>query len=227
MEIDQFKKAGAVLIPVLWGTKNRHENALHIHLPQEKVTFIFLNLDTSLEDFKFWMAHELAHVYTPALAGTEEGEDFADAFAGALLFPQACAEQAYLDASRARTPSGVISALQKHAVKHNISLYTVFRETTHFVQYKQLPPLKVEDSKIHVVRNAAAKRSPFVSEAIFDPLPPSPAEYIAVTDNGFQSDFFRALRVMILEREMGAGYIQQILDISLADATALHAELTR
>jgi Zn-dependent peptidase ImmA (M78 family) len=55
------------------GEKKRHENALHILLPAEKVTFIYLNLDTHLEDFKFWMAHELAHVYTPELAGKDEG----------------------------------------------------------------------------------------------------------------------------------------------------------
>lgn len=34
------------------------------------------------------MTHELAHVYTPEIAGKDEGEDFADAFAGALLFPR-------------------------------------------------------------------------------------------------------------------------------------------
>jgi Zn-dependent peptidase ImmA (M78 family) len=49
--------------------------------------FIQLNLDTNLEDSKFWMAHELAHVHTPDLAGNEESENFADAFDSALLFP--------------------------------------------------------------------------------------------------------------------------------------------
>ena len=41
------------------------------------------------------MAHELAHVFTPRLAGHEEGEDFADAFAAALLFPKELACAAY------------------------------------------------------------------------------------------------------------------------------------
>ncbi|MCZ3114980.1 hypothetical protein NYZ21_21315, partial [Acinetobacter baumannii] len=86
----------------LWGEKQLHANALHIALPAERVTFVFVNLDTKLEDFKFWMAHELAHVYTPYMAGKEEGEDFADAFAGALLFPQPCAIEAYGDAARSK-----------------------------------------------------------------------------------------------------------------------------
>ena len=71
-----------------WGALQNHKNALHILLPQERVTFIFLNLDTHLEDFKFWMAHELAHVFTPQLAGKDEGGDFADAFCGRLAVPQ-------------------------------------------------------------------------------------------------------------------------------------------
>jgi Zn-dependent peptidase ImmA (M78 family) len=98
---------------VMWGEKQNHKNALHILLPQEKVTFIFLNLDTRLEDFKFWMAHELAHVYTPDLAGTDEGEDFADAMAGALLFPKSLAETAYPQAVRQSTPAGEIRELQR------------------------------------------------------------------------------------------------------------------
>ena len=72
--IKEFKDNDALLVPTLWGAKLNHKNALHILLPSEKVTFVYLNLDTHLEDFKFWMAHELAHVYTPELAGTEKGD---------------------------------------------------------------------------------------------------------------------------------------------------------
>ena len=68
-----FGEAGAVLVPVMWGEKKLHQNATHIRLPDEDVTFVLLNLDVNLPDFKFWMAHELAHVYTPDLAGTDAG----------------------------------------------------------------------------------------------------------------------------------------------------------
>jgi len=223
--IGQFKEVGAVLVPVLWGEKKQHQNAMHIHLPEEKVTFIFLNLDTSIEDFKFWMAHELAHVYTPALVGTEEGEDFADAFAGVLLFPNACAQIAYQDVVRARTTHGKITALQKHATHHSISFFTVYKQVESYVRNLQLPSIGIDERSIHIVRNQVSKQLPLVSEALFSPLPPPPSNYIASVDNGFQSDFFRALRVMIRERDMGAGYVKQILNISLADATALHLEL--
>lgn len=224
--IGQFKESGAVLIPVLWGEKQRHENALHIYLPDEKVTFIFLNLDTSMEDFKFWMAHELAHVFTTCLAGSEAGEDFADAFAGALLFPQSCAKLAYQDASRAHTESGIIQALHAHSAKYGISLYSVFCETNHFAKQNQLAPLNVTTEHIHAARFAVRKHIPLISESLFDPLPPNPREYINSAASLFNTEFFTALRLMIRENELGVSYVQQIMDISLIDASGVHVELS-
>ena len=110
--LEQFTANGAVVVPVLWGERGNHKNALHILLPRERMTFVFVNLDTRLEDFKFWMAHELAHVYTPRLAGTNEGEDFADAFAAALLFPQAAAASTYAECDHSGTASSQIRVLQ-------------------------------------------------------------------------------------------------------------------
>lgn len=220
--IAEFKTCGAVLVPVLWGQKKRHENALHILLPQEDVTFIFLNLDTRLEDFKFWMAHELAHVYTPKLAGTEEGEDFADAFAAALLFPQACAGVAYHDAMRSPAAKEV-SAMQRHATKHQISLNTVYQQVKHYAHANGFPPLRVPEKTIHAVRNSGAAQ--LLSQSLFDPAPPKPARYIAACENIFQTPFFQALARMIHENGTGTAYVQQVLDMSLQDAMALHEEL--
>lgn len=136
--IEQFVTNGAVIVPVLWGEKQNHKNALHILLPQEQTTFIFLNLDTRLEDFKFWMAHELAHVYTPDLAGSEEGEDFADALAGALLFPKSIAEVAYPHVVRQSSMQGEIRELQRHAKAHSISLFSVFCEIKRYAKSHSL-----------------------------------------------------------------------------------------
>lgn len=219
--IGEFRNSGAVLIPVLWGAKGNHENALHIRLPLEDVTFIFLNLDTRLEDFKFWMGHELAHVYTPEHTGTNEGEDFADAFAGALLFPKVCAETAYREASQA-TAQNEVTVLRKYADEHMISLNTVYQQVKHYVQYTGLPALHVTEQTIHRVRNR--DHGPLVSTALFDPIPPEPKRYIAACERIFQSDFFTALKHMIHESGTGASYVQQVLDTTLQDAIALHKE---
>ena len=224
--IGEFSANDAFIVPVLWGAKQHHGNALHILLPAQQVTFVYLNLDTHIEDFKFWMSHELAHVYTPELAGTDPGEDFADAFAGALLFPQPLAAEAYREAAAAGRKAGAIAALQRHAGEHSISLYTVYREAQAHARAQGLPPLALDEkADVHAVRNH--RRGALVSTLLFDPLPPEPAAYIAAARNTFGSEFFPSLRRMLHAQGTGAGYLQQLLEISLADADALHQALMR
>lgn len=222
--IGEFADCGAILVPVLWGAKGKHENAMHIRLPAEDVTFIFINLDTHVEDFKFWMAHELAHVFTPDLAGSTKGEDYADAFAGSLLFPKACAETAYAEASRKRSATSEMSTLLHHAHTHSISLNTVYQRVKEYAAEAQLSSLRVDDRAIHKVRNSIS--GPLVSEALFDPMPPSPQQYIANAENIFRSIFFDAVKQMILDKGIEPGYLQQILDLSIGDAQALYEELS-
>jgi transcriptional regulator with XRE-family HTH domain len=223
--IDQFGSNGAVVVPVLWGEKQNHKNALHILLPQEQVTFIFLNLDTRLEDFKFWMAHELAHVYTPRLAGTEDGEDFADALAGALLFPKSVAEVAYIHAARHDSVPAEIRALHRYAGEHTISLFSVYSEINRYAKAHGLPALRCKETDIHAIRNNS--RGKLVSETLFEPTPPEPAAYVAAAENVFRSTFFSALKRMVKEQGTGAGYLHQIMDIAMQDAATLHRELSR
>lgn len=221
--IGEFKSCGAVLVPVLWGQKQQHKNALHILLPSSDVTFVFVNLDTKLEDFKFWMAHELAHVYTPDLAGSDAGEDFADAFAGTLLFPEACAQLAYAEAASASGTAGEIDVLRKYAAHHEISLNTVYQQVQAYALEHQLQPLRVAEKLVHAVRNSSDPR--WVREILFDPVPPRPAQYMAAAENIFQSAFFHALKCMVRQHGTGPSYVQQIMDISLVDAMGIHEEL--
>jgi len=221
--IKEFKNCGAVLTPVLWGEQKQHKNALHIRLPIEDVTFIWVNLDTRLEDFKFWMTHELAHVYTPDLAGTDEGEDYADAFAGALLFPQACAKKAYDEAIKQTTEKEKIKILDKYSEEHSISLNTVFQQIKEYVNAMKLTSLNISEKVIHITRNSNHSR--LVSETLFDPMPPNAKHYIAACENVFQSGFFTALKRIIHEKEIGDSYIQQALDTSFMDAKAIYEEI--
>lgn len=223
--IDQFQTNGAVIVPVLWGEKQNYKNALHIFLPKEQATFVFLNLDTRLEDFKFWMAHELAHVYTPEIAGSEAGEDFADALAGALLFPRAIAEEVYPQVSRQRSTNGEIRELQLLAKAHSISLYSVFCEVNRYAKALNLPMLRCKEKDIHAIRSS--QRGKLVRESLFKSSPPEPAAYIEAAQQIFHSAFFVAVQKMIAAQGTGAAYLQQIMDIPLSDATALHKELCR
>ena len=222
--LGEFVENGAVVVPVMWGSQQNHKNALHILLPEERVTFILLNLDTYLEDFKFWMAHELAHVFTPDLAGKEEGEDFADAFAGALLFPMEMARTVYEKAS-AGNKSQECKVLLAYAAEHGISLFSVFSEANRFAHAQGLPPLKHDAHEVHAIRNA--QRGKLVSELLFAPLPPEPSVYVAAAEKQFKSPFFQALRQMVKAQQTGPGYIQQIMDIPMQDAAALHKEMSQ
>jgi len=225
--IAQFAENDAVIVPVMWGAKQNHENALHIFLPAEKVTFIYLNLDTHLEDFKFWMAHELAHVYTPELAGKPEGEDFADALAGALLFPKEAARQVYALAVASATASAEMAVLHAAAQAHQISLYSVFTQVSNYAQAADLPALKNPSTSVHAMRNSLSVRGELVSAALFAPMPPPAHTYMALAQGMFQSPFFPALRAMLRDRQTGVGYVQQVLDLTLPDAQALYEELVR
>ena len=222
--LGEFAENGAIVIPVMWGALQNHKNALHILLPEEKATFIFLNLDTHLEDFKFWMAHELAHVFTTELAGTDEGEDFADAFAGALLFPRELARTVYSQVA-GQSKHHEAKVLHAFAHEHGISLNTVFKEVNCFAHSHALAHLRHTDIDIHKMRNA--QRGKLLSELLFAPLPPAPSAYLAAAERQFHSSFFPALRRMVQEKQTGAGYIQQIMDIPMQDALALHGELAR
>jgi len=221
--INEFNANGAVIIPVMWGSRQHHGNALHILLPEENVTFIYLNLDTYEEDFKFWMAHELAHVYTPDLAGTLDGEDFADAFAGALLFPKEFALDAYSKAINEISEAEQMAVLLGFAEDHEISLYSVYCEVCKYAATYNLPQLSVSNTDIHQVRNLS--KGMIISQAIFSPGQPDAKRYMALACSVFKSPFFDSLKRMFKEYGTGAGYIQQLLDISIKDSLAIHSEL--
>lgn len=222
--IAEFSCCGTALIPVMWGDKEKHKNGLHIHLPKDDFTFIFLNLDTRVEDFKFWMAHELAHVYTPDLAGTNEGEDFADAFAGSLLFSSAMAKVAYEKILVGSSAGAQISILVGIADKHRISALTVFNQVKLYAQNNKLTPLKLNDKTVNRARNK--KDGKWVSELLFGQSAPSAEKYVKKCREKFNTEFFDAFKKMSAERDVGAGYLQQVLSVTHVEAKELHQVLT-
>ena len=224
--IGLFGEAGAVLVPVLWGEKKKHQNATHIRLPEEGLTFVLLNLDVNLPDFKFWMAHELAHVYTPDLAGLEEGEDFADAFSGALIYPESCAQRGYETLSRMSKASHLIGALKSIGDEYQISIYSVFLEIGRYAEHHGLSPIRIENAALHGARQNVNGAMPTVSDALFEHQKPSPEKYFEIAHTVFASPFFPALKAHVQSGAAGHGYIQHALDLPAADAKALHSALT-
>jgi transcriptional regulator with XRE-family HTH domain len=212
-----------VLIPVFHGRREHHENALHIFLPTSKTTWIFLNLDSNLHDFKFWMAHELGHVLSPSLTG-DSAEDFADLYAQALLFPELQAKWAYMSLKRLRSSRSMIREIISLADSFKISLITVYKAINEYAADSGLVELNLEPD-IYAATTNFNKKYPNVSEILFEGKLCSASDYIKKTKELFGSPFFEALRVYLSENEKSGGFIQSILDCSILDAKEIHAEL--
>jgi len=214
-----------ILIPVFHGQKEHHENALHIYLPNSRTTWIYLNLDSNIHDFKFWMAHELGHVLAPSLT-EETAEDFADAFAQALLFPKNQAKAAYKVLKRLRSTKSRIKHILNLADSFIISPITIYMAINGYAMEKELSVFELEPD-IYAVSTNFNKKYPNVSETLNKSEPFVASEYIQMSKKLFQSPFFEAFRVYLSENEKPAGFIQLILDTSIFDAHKIHAELVK
>ncbi len=222
--IKKFNELQAVIIPVLWGKKDKHENALHIYLPESMTTWVYLNLDVEVHDFKFWMAHELAHVHSPDLR-EDEAEDFADALAGALIFPEPIARAAYHDISRSRTVKTRIAKIRQYADCYSISLLSVYHEINKFAAQYELAEIAL-GNPIYGANTNFNKQFHTVSQTIFDATLPDANRYINKCVEIFGTPFFDALKSYLMEHGKSVGYIQSILDTPLLDAKGIHAELS-
>ncbi len=220
--IGVFKQLHAVLVPVLWGHIRAHENALHIHLPKSMTTWIFLNLDTHSFDFKFWMAHEIGHIMAPDLRG-DEGEDFADDFAGSLLFPIELAKAEYNQLVKTSGSAAKIARIKKTAHKLVISMYTVLSQVNNYASAHNLPPLELNIGGAVTNFN---KEFPLISETIFKKdQQPKATDYIKIA-NDFESPFFDGLKAYLIEHRKSASIISRVLNMPAHDAQAIYEELT-
>lgn len=223
--ISFFNQYHAVIIPVFWGNKDQHENALHIYLPKTMTTWIYLNLDSKIHDFKFWMAHELGHVKSPDLKG-DEAEDFADAFAGALLIDEDTAKREYIQMCRLRTIPKQINRLKETAGNLVVSPVTVYYEINKYAKHINKAEIDLErNNAIYKATTVFNKQFNTVSQALFKNKKPTASEYISCPGSLFQSPFFDALRSFLRENKKSAGFIQSVLNLPLADAQYLYEEL--
>jgi transcriptional regulator with XRE-family HTH domain len=220
--IGKFRELQAVIVPVLWGAKDNHGNALHVYLPKSMTTWIYLNLDAEVHDFKFWMAHELAHALSPELRG-DEAEDFADAFAAALLFPEEMAREVYL-VIESLNSSEQLGEITNYADKYTISPITVYKQVCAFAKHNDYKPLDLEPA-IYAVATNFNKKYQTVSESLFGQDKITPEQYIDASIDVFSSPFFESLKLVLRDSEKTSSYIQSLLDIPAIDAKGLYAEL--
>ncbi|MDC9728350.1 MAG: helix-turn-helix transcriptional regulator [Methyloprofundus sp.] len=223
--IRRFFELQAVVVPVLWGSKQRHENAVHIYLPDSQSTWVYLNLDVNIHDFKFWMAHELGHCLSPSLAG-DEAEDFADSFASALLFPEVKAKQAYLQLNNQSNLYKKCLCLLDIARQEVISPNTVMMQVNHYAKHIGKAEQDFGKTVWGMISNFN-KEYKNVSEALLGDLEVLKAhDFIKKTEQSFETPFFNVLEKYLKESNKGPGIVNAITDMPLLDAWSMHAELT-
>lgn len=224
--IRRFSELHAVVVPVLWGSKQRHENAVHIYLPESGTTWVYLNLDTNVHDFKFWMAHELGHCLSPSLTGTEDAEDFADAFAGALLFPRAKAELAYAAVLAKGSDPTRIACLIDIAKTELISPYTIYKQLNCYAKFTGKATLELDNGFFGAI-SKFNKGYKSLSEVLFGNLRElSSKDFIQRSEEAFETPFFKVLGGYLKETGKGAGFVQAITDMPLLDTRSIYTELT-
>jgi len=223
--IQFFNELQAVIIPVLWGNKENHENALHIYLPDSMTTWIYLNLDCRVHDFKFWMAHELGHIHAPSLQG-EAGEDFADNFAGALLVPHELAAHEYEALQHLDNIGAQINHIKSLAEKLVVSPLTVYYQINKYAASCEKPRIDLEANRaIFQATSNFNKQFKPVNECVFNTKTPAPSRYVACAKELFGSSFFDVLKTFLTDHHKSAGFIQSLLNVPLLDAQNVYKEL--
>jgi transcriptional regulator with XRE-family HTH domain/Zn-dependent peptidase ImmA (M78 family) len=219
--IQFFDNLHAVLIPVLWGKKKRHENAIHIYLPDSQTTWIFLNLDTQVVDFKFWMAHELGHVKAPDL-DPDDAEEFADAFAAELLFPHELAKREYDVISRLGNTGAIINEVKRCAFEYMVSPATVYKQINSVAQRSGKRDLGIN---IYPAAGGFAQEFRTVSQTLFGTDTPTASNYVRIASHVFKTKAFDVLGQYLRDKHKGSGFIQKTLSIPVIDAKQLYKAL--
>jgi hypothetical protein len=226
--IRKFNDLQAVIVPVLWGRKERHENALHIYLPESKSTWIYLNLDSHWHDFKFWMAHELGHVLALDLltpATMEQAEDFSDAFAGALLFPEEAARSVYENYRALSSPRARLDLVVQTACDYVISPNSVYLEIGNYARAHGGDFAPLAPAALFPTIAEFNKSHPLVSERLFDGKHPSADHFMRVCGEVFQTPVFTALGAYLKTAPHSDSLVSRLLDLPLADAKELRQAL--
>lgn len=219
-------KLQAVVVPVFWGhRKGKAELAAHIYSPKTKTTWIPFNLDTKLWDARFWVAHELAHVYTFEVLDETESEKFSDAFAGTLVFPVSVAKRAYDDIASARLKSHKLDLLVAFGKQMHVSPVCVAKQVDRFAAAHKLPTVNAEYDGLYAAVTRMLKKEKTVAQEFFLGEEPSVGQLLEAGTNIFKSPFFETLSKYLKANGGNPAFIQGLLDCSMADAKALNNEL--
>ena len=228
--IKLFAQFKVVIIPVFWGNRKGHENALHVYLPKNQVTWIYFNLDSKKIDFRFWMAHELGHLFSPALKDDpEKWEDFAELFAESLLFPTTIAKTAYDDIALKTSQQDRLDVVFHYAKSGEISPLTVIYAIEKYATREGREVLvDIKDKSVHYRMRQVDSSYISMGESIFGESHEeriSGEEYISKSIEVFKTPFFETLGKAIRNNGLDDAFIRHTLNINQLDAKGIFQAL--
>ncbi len=214
-----FDSYKAILIPILWGEKNKHKNALHIFLPKSSTTWVYVNLNTKVHDFKFWMIHELGHIIAPTLVETT-AERFADSFAEEFLFGNEEAIKVVDEIKDYNKEGLIIEKILSIANERQISPYTI-----HSKLKKNTSNKLISGIEIGPILGSYNKQQQTFAESISLNNNPTAKQYIDKVEEVFNTPFFELLKKAKNEIIVTPDYLKRILDIQILEARSIYEYL--
>ena len=224
---DYLSNTGTVVVPTLWNKGQHKATAFHAHLTDKDLRFIYINADTSIFDIRFWFLHEIAHILTPYMEeGSEESENFADAFAGAVLFPRNLAEALQSKLISAASLSARKELLINTAKELRISPISIFKELEKYCNFIGETML-LTGKDVYPLTAIVQKSTPSAAKVIFDNREEGSAlDFINGSQKHFKTPFFESLKRYLSEEEKGSGAIARMMCIPQIDALEFYKALT-
>jgi transcriptional regulator with XRE-family HTH domain len=219
-----FTGCNAFVIPVLWGESENKTNGVHIHLPESMTDWIYINLDSFINDYKFWMIHELSHLISSEIKDELESESFADNFAAEFLFPLNEAE-VLVKSLKSFNTEDILPRLFDKAVELIISPYTIYKQVNKYllsINHELIDIPKIVDTfKEYLPDN----KNITLAEHFFNKKLPEPEEFVNLIEKYFSKDFINALKSYSINERFSVGFVQNIFHISLLDAKSIYLVL--
>ncbi len=219
-----FEKIGAVLVPVFWGgDKDGHENAMSVYLPDSCTTWVLFNLGCRLDDFSYWLAHELGHAVSLHVLQGDSGEKFAERFAQELLFPKDVARQALDEIRKSSQP---MKEVNWYAGRYQVSVVAVVKGADRVAQEAGEPTTGLAKPFFYAQWKRNSSKVPTAAQELFGSDSPAPLEYVVRSEELFSTPVFRALgQLQRLEGRRNPAFVAAALNINIGEALLLSQAL--
>jgi transcriptional regulator with XRE-family HTH domain len=214
------------VIPVLWGNQKKDFpiQAIHIHSTHTELEWMYFNIEIPRLHFKFMASHELFHALSKNLnLNRKIGDQFAEKFAQALLFPEPLAKEAYTDLSKKKRWIDNRNVLFRYAKELSIHPYQVYKAANNFAEEhneKLIPPFGKNYLELeNFVDNQGLLINELFGGKALHQITQS--EYIQTLQEEFCTPIFTALREYAKRHPDALRITSTILFMSLADAAGL------